>query len=120
MKSHNLLIGCWGEEIAKDYLKNKGYKIISQNHKTRYVEIDLIVRQRKTLVFVEVRTKSNSRFGTPEETLKRKKINKLIRGAIVYATQNDYYGFYRIDAICILLDKNKNLIRISHYQNITP
>ncbi len=119
MKAKNLITGCWGEAIAGDYLKNKGYEIIEANYRTKYAEIDLIVRDKRTLVFVEVRTRIGERLGLPEETLKPRKIKKLIRNAAAYVWLKGYRGLYRIDAVCILLYENRNLKRISHYQNIT-
>ncbi len=114
----NFLIGYRGETIAKEYLQSKGYRIIEQNYKNKYAEIDLIVRHRKTLVFLEVKTKTGERFGTPEESLSLKKINKLIKNARAYTAQKGYTKNYRIDAVCIVLDKNKTIKRLNHYQNI--
>ena len=118
MKTENLLIGYRGEEIAKRYLQNKGYRIIEQNHKNKYAEIDLIAYDKEILVFIEVRTKIGEETGTPEETFKPKKIKKLIRNALAYSTFRNYTGSYRIDAVCIVLDIRGNIKRINHYQNI--
>lgn len=115
---HNLLIGNLGESIAKDYLKKKGYQIIDQNYRTRYAEIDLIALQRQVLIFIEVRTKIGERFGSPEETLTKKKINKITGNCLAYIYQNGWKKDYRIDAICVVFAKNKGIERISHYQNI--
>lgn len=119
MKTENLTIGYQGEIAAKKYLQNKGYGIIKQNYKTKYSEIDLIAQDKRSLVFVEVRTKVGERFGIPEESLNRNKINKLIRGAVAYTAQKGYIKHYRIDAICIVLDEKRKVKRISHYQNLT-
>lgn len=110
--------------MAKEYLENQGYKIIEQNYKTKYAEIDLVAWDRKELVFVEVKTKAGERFGTPEESINRRKINKLTRNAKAYVIRRDYIKDYRIDAVCIVLDvKNRHACslpeRISHYKNIT-
>ena len=56
-----------GEEAARKYLEDKGYRIIEQNYHTRYSEIDLIVERNNVLIFVEVRTKKNRDFVSPEE-----------------------------------------------------
>ena len=120
MKRENLLIGYRGEAVAKRYLQNKGYRIIEQNYKNKYAEIDLIVRDKKVLVFIEVRTKIGEKFGTPEDSLNRNKIKKLIRNATAYTAQKGYAKDYRIDAICIVLDEGKKVKRIDHYQNISP
>jgi len=67
-----------GERFAREYLEEKGYKIIEQNYKTKYAEIDLVARKGKELVFVEVRTKKGEDFGTPEETINNKKMRKVV------------------------------------------
>ncbi|MCF7877545.1 MAG: YraN family protein [Candidatus Omnitrophica bacterium] len=115
---HNLILGNLGESIAKDYLKKKGYKIIDQNYRTRYAEIDLIAIYRRVLIFIEVRTKIGERFGSPEETLSKKKINKITRNCLAYIYQNGWKKDYRIDAICVVFEENKGLERVSHYKNI--
>ncbi|MCP4652038.1 MAG: YraN family protein [Candidatus Omnitrophica bacterium] len=119
MKKENLEIGRKGEALAKKYLQKKGYRVIEQNHRTKYSEIDLIARHKGVLVFIEVRTKVGDQFGTPEESFNRKKINKLIWNAKAYITWKGYLKQCRIDAVCIVLDCNKTLKRINHYRNIT-
>ncbi len=119
MKTKNLEIGRLGEAIAKRYLQDNRYTIVAQNYKTKYAEIDLIVRHKDILVFVEVRTRIGERFGTPEESINRKKINKLIKNARGYVAGKRYNKGYRIDVVCIVLDENKKVKRIDHYRNIT-
>lgn len=118
MKSSNLEIGRWGETISRRYLQSKGYKIIEQNYRTRYAEIDLVAWDRKTLVFVEIRTKAVENFGSPEESFNRDKIARLVRSAQVYAAMNDYSKGCRIDAICIVLKQNREIKRLTHYKSI--
>jgi putative endonuclease len=115
----NLDTGHLGEEIAKNYLKRKGYKIIEQNWRTKCAEIDLVTRKKDVLVFVEVRTKTDDQFGTPEETLNKKKINRLIRSSQIYIKYKNYTDRYRIDSVCVMLNSNWNLVRLTHYPNIT-
>lgn len=110
--------GKLGEEIAKEYLEKHGYTIIEQNYRTRYSELDLIAYKDKWLVFVEVRTKIGEQFGSPEETINRKKIATLQRASAAYAAINRHKGQYRIDAVCIVLQPNQQVERINHYTNI--
>ena len=117
-KQYNLETGKMGEEIAKEFLKEKNYDIMEQNCKTRYSEIDLIAKKDDVLVFVEVRTKTSEMFGSPEETINKEKIRRLIRSANAYSAVKRWKGQYRIDAICIVLDQNHKLSRIQHYENI--
>ena len=74
MKKFNLQTGKLGEEIAREFLEKKGYKIVGQNYKTKYGEIDLVVQKGKELIAVEVRTKIGDLYGSPEESLTKKKL----------------------------------------------
>ena len=121
MKTKNLEIGHLGEVIAKKYLQGKRYRVVEENYKTKYAEIDLIVRGSKgILVFVEVKTRLTERFGGPEESINRDKVKKLTKNAQAYAARKKYRKEYRIDAICIVLDDKRRPSRIDHYENITP
>lgn len=118
MKVETLKTGRLGEELAKKYLQKKGYKIVEQNYRTRYAEIDLIARKKDVLVCVEVRTKVGEQFGTPEETLNPQKLQKVRRNAIAYAARIKWKKLYRVDAVCIVLGGNHDVQKIHHYENI--
>ena len=107
-----------GENIAREYLENKGYKILEQNYRTRYAEIDLVAQKENALIFIEVRTKTNELFGSPEETINKKKLEKLWRNADGYAKIKKWTGQCRIDAVCIVLNLDSSVKRIKHYPNI--
>ena len=113
------LVGRLGEVIAGEYLRSNGLRIIERNHRTRYAEIDLIAREKKILVFVEVRTKTAGRFGSPEESLNRPKVRRLVKAADFYVADKGYQGGYRIDAICVVLNRSRGIERISHYRDIS-
>ena len=68
-KLHNQVLGKSGEDIAALFFKDKGYKIVERNWRCKMGEIDLIVSKKTELRFVEVKTRSNSNFGYPEEAL---------------------------------------------------
>ena len=117
-RSAHLDIGRRGEEIAKEYLEKKGYKIVEQNYKTKYAEIDLVAKQKNELVFVEVRTKIGENFGSPEETIARKKLRKLFNNATAYMARVKWKGSCRIDAVCIVLKNDYSVERLNHCENI--
>lgn len=121
MKRYNLKKGKLGEDVARKYLEDKGYIIIGQNYRNKYGEIDLIARDRNNLVFVEVKTRIGEQFGLPEDAINKDKIRRLIRNSQAYLTFNldKDYKTLRIDAICIVIDQDKQVKRINHYQNIT-
>lgn len=107
-----------GEEIARGYLEKNGYKIIEQNYKTKYAEIDLVARKGNEMVFVEVRTKKGKNFGAPEETINKRKLRKLWGNAKAYTVWKKWRGFYRVDAVCVVLKPNGEVDRLNHYENI--
>ncbi len=117
MSQHNE-VGKIGEEIAKRFLEKQGYKIIEQNYRTKYAEIDLVIQKLKILVFVEVRTKVGENFGTPEETINKNKKRKLGGNAMAYVAFKKWDGLYRIDAVCIVLKSDYSIERLNHYENI--
>ncbi len=114
----NLKTGERGEEVAKNYLEGEGYIIIEKNHKNRHGETDLIAKKGNELVFIEVRSKTETDFGMPEETVKGKKKKKLKQNALAYTTFNNYDGFYRIDLVCVVFTKDGEIKRLTHHENI--
>jgi len=119
MKKQNLEIGQLGENMAKNYLQSKGYIIIDQNYRNKYAEIDLITRDKNKIVFIEVKTRIGERFGRPEDAINKNKTFRLVRNAQAYMAYKHNSCAYRIDVICIVLDGNKEIKRIDHYENIT-
>lgn len=81
-EASHLLTGRRGEKQAENFLKKAGLKIISRNVRVGYDEIDLIVRQGDTLIFVEVKTRASEDFGRPALAVNRAKRKKLSRAAI--------------------------------------
>lgn len=114
----HLETGQLGEKLARKLLEKKGYKIVEQNYKTRYAEIDLIGIKKGVLVFVEVRTKRDEEFGAPEETINYFKRQKVLWNAQSYMAYKNWNGPCRIDAICIVLGDSDKPRRIDHYENI--
>lgn len=117
-KSDHLKVGEMGEKLACKYLKKKGYRIISKNYRNKFFEIDIVANKKNVLHFVEVRTKTSEIFGLPEETVNYKKKKKLIKSAKGFVGFNNYKGKYQIDLICIVLNKENKLERLSFYDNI--
>lgn len=115
--SKNILLGKAGESIAKEYLMTLGFEIIDSNwHYSKNCEIDIIAKDKNTLVFVEVKTRSSLNFGHPLEAIDQKKIKKIYIAALAYLEQTKIdYKNYRIDAISIIGTKNPE---IEHIKNI--
>ncbi len=72
------------EDQAKIYLERKGYHFLAANHRTRFGEVDLVMEQGETVVFVEVRERSDSAFGSPVETVTKKKQARIAKAGIAY------------------------------------
>ncbi len=117
--SKHLKIGELGEQKAVELIKEKGYKVLERNVENKYGEIDIVARDKKEMVFVEVRSKTGTNFGLPEETIKHRKKKKLIRNAKRYINYKKINRSYRIDVIGVVFNKNKEVERIKHYKNIT-
>lgn len=88
MKKTHLLKGARAEKTAEEFLLTKGMKIISRNFRSRFGEIDIIGVDKGTLVFVEVRFRSHSNFGSAAETVNIHKQKKLIRTAQHFLSQH--------------------------------
>lgn len=83
----NNLVGAWGEALAGEYLRKKRYKVVAVNYRTRYGEIDLIVSNRKYLVFVEVKLRKSDSFARASEFVNFRKQQRLRTTAEIYLSQ---------------------------------
>lgn len=108
-------IGKTGEDLAEIYLKSHGYKIIERNYRIRGGEIDIIAIDGKTLVYVEVKTRTSHKFGLPQESVTPAKIRFLERAAKFYRnSRKNLPELERIDVLAIDLIENTpkfNLIK---------
>jgi len=77
-------LGSLGEKKALEYLKNLGYEILALNFYSQRGEIDIIAEDKGILSFIEVKTRTNRKFGTPEESITPKKRERIIRTALYY------------------------------------
>jgi putative endonuclease len=110
--------GAFGEALAQEYLARKGYRILETNFRCRAGEIDIVASQRETLVLVEVRCKTNSNFGLPEESITQTKSTHLKAVAAYYLQRHEQYAdSWRIDVIAIELGADHILKRINHIKN---
>jgi putative endonuclease len=82
-----LLLGKEGERIAERYLLKKGYKLVERNYRCASGELDLIFLHRRVVVFVEVKTRTGSGFGTPFEAVEFRKQQKMIQAAQYFLAQ---------------------------------
>jgi len=81
------VLGKEGERIAEQYLKKKGYKLVERNYRCAAGEVDLIVLDRRVIVFVEVKTRTGHGFGTPLEAVQPRKQRKMMLAAQFFLSQ---------------------------------
>jgi putative endonuclease len=95
------IIGAWGEDQAAEYLIKRGLTILERNYRTRDGEIDLIASDGNSLIFVEVKTRTNLEFGYPEEAVTKEKLEHIHNAAEDYLVQHLEVTDWRIDVIAI-------------------
>lgn len=109
-------LGVQGEEVAANYLKNKGYLVVERNFRCRMGEIDIIASINKTLVFVEVKTRRSLSYGLPCESITKNKQVHIKRVAKFYTVKNNIINVnQRIDVLEVLYRGEKAYIR--HIEN---
>jgi putative endonuclease len=102
MTEARLLLGRWGEEEAVRYLRRMGMKILERNLRTPVGEIDVIARQGKKLVFVEVKTRRSDAFGSPQEAVGSIKQRQILRAAQWYLGDRKGKGLQpRFDVVAV-------------------
>ena len=84
MPTSRTVLGDWGEDAVGRFLENRGYQILDRKYRCRWGEIDLVARDGKDLVFVEVRTRRSKLYGTPQESITEAKVGRMV------ATCEDY------------------------------
>lgn len=110
-------LGKWGEEQALSFLKQKGYKFLHKNWRSREGEIDLVMQDEETIVFVEVKARTSTRFGFPEESIQEEKLDHLIATAENYLYEQKINLDYRIDCVAII-GRPRGPINISHIKGL--
>lgn len=103
MADHNDL-GKLGEELAVDFLQQNGYEILETNWVFQKAEIDIIAQKDTILAVVEVKTRSSIEFGLPQDFVKPKKIQLLVKAVNEYVISNDLDVEVRFDIIAIHKD----------------
>ena len=108
----NQNLGKKGEELAKNYLLDKGYRILHLNWRFKHKEIDIIAEIEDFLVFVEVKSRSTDYYENPQDAVNNKKQRFIIDAAEAYIIENDIEKESRFDIIAII--KTGNNYKIEH------
>ena len=102
-KYERIALGKWGEALAADYLVDKGYTLLTTNFRTPDGEIDLVVQKDTELVFVEVKTRRNVKYGNPEEAVNDEKLDHLESAAGYFLLLHpEYENNWRLDVITVI------------------
>lgn len=114
--------GAHGEALAANYLRRHGYAIRETNWRCRLGELDIVAQQQQTLVFVEVRTRSSARLGSPEESVTTAKQRRLAGLAETYllfleSAGRPWTGPWRIDVVAVEIDRWSGMAKLNHLIN---
>lgn len=112
------ITGNYGEHIAKEHLKQKGYQFIDRNYRCPFGEIDIIMRDNQQMVFVEVKTRNEkwTEYGSPEKAVDFKKKQRLSRLAKYYLNRHGELEStdYRFDIVSIILNQQGKAVSVDH------
>lgn len=109
----NNVTGARGEQIAEQYLLDKGYAILHRNWRTGHKEVDLIALDGNQLVFVEIKTRSSFSMGFPEESVDARKEAHMLAAAEIFLEKNDQYTTPRYDVVSVLL-RGAQVLEVAH------
>ncbi len=110
-------IGNEGEELAAAYLESKGYTIVDRNYFFERAEVDIVAYDESCIVFVEVKLRSGTAFGAPEEFVTDEKAENIFKAAEAWIYERKMDGWpVRFDVIAIVQNKNE-APDISHFEN---
>ncbi len=116
-KRENKLVGDRGEKLAKEYLQIKGYKILGKNYRSKWGEIDIVAKDKEVVVFVEVKTKTDNRYGEPWEMVNQWKIEQVKRMGEAWCRDYGWEGSIRMDVVGIIVGEDDDPM-IKHYENV--
>jgi len=122
VKKNNKKLGNLGEDIVVKYIKKyKGWKILGRNFNYKTGELDIIAKDKNTIIFVEVKasSKESAKHFKPEDHFNYKKVNNFTKTAQAYLMKNNYSADtdYRIDLAALEINKETRIARLRYYKN---
>jgi putative endonuclease len=111
----NRLVGQWGERAAATYLMEQGYEVLAFNVRTPHGEIDLVARRGEITLFVEVKTRTSSRLGLPEESVTPRKQQHMLAAGTHYAAEQGI-DHWQIDVIAVE-GRPGSIPVLTHFEN---
>jgi putative endonuclease len=110
----------WAETIAKRHLLLSGYALLAENYSVRGGEIDLVMKDRDTVVFVEVRQRAKETHGTAAETITPRKLKKLQATALSFLVEKYSRDDLPVRFDAVLITGTEKSYRLEHLENIIP
>lgn len=108
--SDKIKTGERGENLAAEFLVAKGFEVVTRNFRHGRTEIDLIVKRGDWLIFVEVKSRSSSAFGEPEEFVDHQKGRNVFEAAEEYIFSRDWRGHIRFDIVSVKLGEKPEIV----------
>lgn len=113
MRNKHQKFGAQSEDLAVWYLKKNGYKILEQNYRTRLGEIDIIAKEKKTIVFVEVKSRRSIRYGSPKWSVTHQKQRKISMVALQYLKKTRQIdAAARFDVVAVISNRDEPQIEV--------
>lgn len=107
-------LGSIGEDAACAILEEQGFEVLARNWRSRAGEIDVIAYKGGTLAFVEVKSRTSTAFGEPEESVTELKARRIRSLAAEYLSGSDVHGEIRFDVIAVMLDRSGKVLEVRH------
>ncbi|MFH2085868.1 MAG: YraN family protein [bacterium] len=115
-KNTNKVVGNRGEQLAGEYLAQRGYKILARNYRSKWGEVDIVAKVRDIVVFVEVKTKTTDKYGEPWEMVDAWKIEQVKRMGEVWCREFGWEGRVRVDVVGVWLLQESP--RLEHWESV--
>jgi putative endonuclease len=114
-------LGPAGEDVAVDFLRLKGYRILARNYRASRREIDVVARTEEALVFVEVKSRASTGHGLPQESVVLKKQRQIVKAALDYVRRSPGVpAQVRFDVIAVSMSADGSLLTLEHIPNAFP
>jgi putative endonuclease len=118
--AHNQAVGALGEQLALEHYERLGFQLLERNHRTRMGEIDLIVRDRQTIVFVEVKSRRSGGFDPllALTAVKRRRMRTLAAAWLAAHPMRPRAAALRIDAVAVVVDACGGLVALEQVEDV--
>jgi putative endonuclease len=111
-------LGRWGEARAERFLRERGWTVLARNYRFGRREVDLVVRRRNLVAFVEVKTRAGSGFGAPQEAITALKRREIEAVATHFLARHAMEGVsVRFDAVAIVVRPDRRVVGIEHVED---